>query len=187
MSKEPVNTLDGLRGIKFRHFTKDGLQAFNNLGVSTQVVPSSELYLALKTGVVDAAVYGPTFGQSQSIYEVTCCITYLAAFSMAYPFSIGVTSEDWAELPDDLKEVLVTESNAMWQESVDGWKVGAAEEASYAWLTTEGGMEMLDPMPLEDRQAIQAELVKIWRDQTAELGDTAVGYYERIVDALNAD
>ncbi|MFV0514337.1 MAG: TRAP transporter substrate-binding protein DctP [Jhaorihella sp.] len=186
MSKEPVNTLEGLRSIKFRHFTKDGLQAFNNLGVSTQNVPSSELYLALKTGVVDAAVYGPTYGQSQSIYEVTCCISYLAAFSMAYPFSIGVKEEVWAGLPDDLKAILVTEADMMWQESVDRWKVSAAEEESYAFLTTKGGMKMLDPMPLEDRQQIQAELLKIWREQVEALGPKAVGYYERITGELGS-
>jgi len=186
MSKDPVNTLDGLRGLKFRHFTKDGLEAFNNLGVSTQVVPSSELYLALKTGVVDAAVYGPTYGQSQSIYEVTCCFSYLAAFSMAYPFSIATNEDTWAAVPDDLKAILVGEADAMWQESVDLWAEGAAEKAAYEFLTTTGGMKQLDPVPLEDRQAIQAELLKIWKAQAEALGPTGASYYERIVAALNA-
>ncbi len=186
MSKEPVNTLDGLRQIKFRHFTKDGLEAFNNLGVSTQVVPSSELYLALKTGVVDAAVYGPTYGKSQSIYEVTCCLSYLAAFSMAYPFSIGVNEDVWAAVPEDLKAVFTDEANAMWQEAVDRWKTGAAETEVYEWLTTEGGMTMLDPMPLEDQKAIQAELLKIWQAQAEAIGPKGADYYERIVGALNA-
>ncbi|MEJ8574187.1 TRAP transporter substrate-binding protein DctP [Microbaculum marinum] len=185
MTTEPINTLDGLRDIKFRHFTKDGLQAFNALGVSTQVVPSSELYLALKTGVVDGAVYGPTYAQSQSIYEVTCCFSYLSAFSMAYPFSIGVNKATWEKLPDDLKAILTEESHNMWNESVERWKVGAAEKEAYDWLTTEGGMEMLDPMPIEDRKAIQAELVKAWRANCEALGEKAVGYCDRIEKALN--
>ena len=185
MSKTPVNTLEGLRKIKFRHFTKDGLQAFNALGVSTQVVPSSELYMALKTGVVDGSVYGPTYGQSQSIHEVTCCISYLAAFSMAYPFSIGVNKDVWAKVPPDLQKILVDESNAMWRESLESWKVGAAEKAAYEWLTTKGGMKMLDPMPMADRKLIQAELLKIWRSQSEKIGPAALAYFERINKALN--
>ena len=185
MSKEPVNTLEGLKRMKFRHFTKDGLEAFNNLGVSTQVVPSSELYLALKTGVVDAAVYGPTYGKSQSINEVTCCFSYLAAFSMAYPFSIGVNQEVWAAVPDDLKAVLVAEANAMWQEAVDRWARGEAEKEAYDWLTTTGGMTMLEPMPLGDRKLIQAELLKIWKAQAEALGEQGAAYYARIVKDLN--
>jgi len=184
MSKTPVNTLDGLRGLKFRHFTKDGLEAFNNLGVSTQMVPSSELYLALKTGVVDAAVYGPTYGVSQSINEVTCCFSYLAAFSMAYPFSIGVNQDVWAAVPDDLKAVLTEEANAMWQESVDRWAEGGAEKEAYATLVAKG-MQQLDPMPLEDRKLIQAELLQIWQAQAEALGEQGATYYARIVKSLN--
>lgn len=185
MTKEPMNTLDELRGIKFRHFTKDGLQAFNELGVSTQVVPSSELYLALKTGVVDGSVYGPTFAKSQSIYEVTCCFAYLGAFSMAYPFSFVATEETWDAVPADLQAVFVEEANKMWQESVDAWGVSAAERDSYEWLTTEGGMKQLDPMPLEDRKAIQAELIKIWKGNCESMGGNAVEYCNRIETALN--
>lgn len=185
MSKTPVNTLEGLRKLKLRHFTKDGLEAFNNLGVSTQMVPSSELYLALKTGVVDAAVYGPTYGLSQSIYEVTCCYSYLAAFSMAYPFSIGVNQDVWAAVPDDLKAILVEEADAMWQESVDLWAEGGAEKEAYAALV-EKGMQALDPMPLEDRKLIQAELLKIWQTQAEGLGERGASYYSRIVKSLNS-
>ncbi|MCP5368567.1 MAG: TRAP transporter substrate-binding protein DctP [Hyphomicrobiales bacterium] len=184
MSKEPVNTLEGLRKIKFRHFTKDGLKAFNALGVSTQVVPSSELYLALKTGVVDASVYGPTYGKSQSIYEVTCCMSYLAAFSMAYPFTIGVNKDVWEKVPADLRQILKDTSEQMWNESVEKWKVGAAEKEAYEWLTTKGGMKMLDPVPLADRKLIQAELLKLWREQAEKAGPTAVGYFERITAHL---
>ncbi|MBK7469284.1 MAG: TRAP transporter substrate-binding protein DctP [Betaproteobacteria bacterium] len=183
-SKTPVNTLDGLRKIKLRHFTKDGLQAFNALGVSTQVVPSSELYMALKTGVVDGSVYGPTYGQSQSIYEVTCCMSYLAAFSMAYPFSSGVNKEVWAKVPHDLKKILVDESNATWRESAETWKHGAAEKKAYDFLATKG-MKLLAPMPVADQKLIQAELVKIWHDQAAKISPTALGYFERINKALN--
>lgn len=186
MSKEPVNTLEGLRKIKLRHFTKDGLKAFNALGVSTQVVPSSELYLALKSGVVDASVYGPTYGKSQSIHEVTCCMSYMAAFSIAYPFSIGVNKPVWEKVPADLQEILVKESETMWQESVDRWRAGSAENKAYEWLTTKGGMKLLDPMPLEDRKEVQVELLKLWRAQVEKAGPTAVEYYKRIIAALNS-
>jgi len=61
VAKDPVNTLDQLRDIKFRHYSKAGLRAFATLDVSTQVIPSAELYLALQTGVVDAAAYGAPY------------------------------------------------------------------------------------------------------------------------------
>lgn len=186
VAKEPVNTLQQLKKLKLRHFTKDGLKAFNNLGISTQVVPSSELYLALNTGVVDAAVYSPPFVKSQSIYEVTCCSTFLSSFSMAYPFSIGAMSETWKKLPADMQALLKQESNAMWQESVDNWKQGTIEKEANAFLVQKG-MKMLEPFPLADRKIIQAELLKIWHDQSASIGKDAVAYYEQIIAALKAN
>jgi TRAP-type C4-dicarboxylate transport system substrate-binding protein len=114
-------------------------------------------------------------------------MSYLAAFSMAYPFSIATNEDSWAAVPDDLKQILVGEADAMWQEAVDRWAEGAAEKAAYEWLTTEGGMTMLDPVPLADREAIQAELLKIWKAQAEALGPTGAAYYERIVGALNAN
>lgn len=184
MSKEPVNTLDGLKKLKVRQFTKEGLQAFNVLGISTQMVPSSELYLALQTGVVDAAVYGPTYGKSQSINEVTCCFSYMSAFSMAYPFAIGVNKNVWEGLPVDLQKILVDESEGLWKESVEIWKVGASEKRAYEWLTTEGKMKMLDPFPEADQKAIQDELIKVWKGTCEQLGEKAVGYCGRIEAAL---
>lgn len=185
MSKTPVNSLDGMRGLKVRHFTKEGLAAFNALGISTQNVPSSELYLALQTGVVDVAVYGPTYGRSQSINEVTCCMSYLGAFSMAYPFSIGVKSDVWATLPEDLQQIVVQESEAIWKEGVEVWRKGAEEEEAYNWLTTEGGMKLLDPFTEEDRKAIQEATIQVWRGTCESLGEKAVGYCNRIEEALN--
>ena len=184
MSKEPVNTLEGLKKLKVRQFTKEGLQAFNALGISTQMVPSSELYLALQTGVVDAAVYGPTYGKSQSIYEVTCCFSYLSAFSMAYPFSVAVNKDVWEGLPADLQKILSEESEALWQESVEGWKVSAAEKEAYEWLVTDGKMKRLDPFPEADRKAIQGELINVWKSTCEQLGEKAVGYCGRIEAAL---
>jgi TRAP-type C4-dicarboxylate transport system substrate-binding protein len=184
MSKEPVNTIEGLKKLKVRQFTKEGLQAFNSLGISAQMVPSSELYLALQTGVVDAAVYGPTYGKSQSIYEVTCCFSYLSAFSMAYPFSVAVSNEVWNGLPADLQKILTDESEALWQESVEGWKNSTAEKDAYQWLTTEGKMKQLDPFPEADRNAIQNELIKVWKGTCEQLGDKAIGYCGRIEAAL---
>lgn len=187
VSKEPIESLEDLRGMKLRHFTADGMAAFQELGVSTQVVPSSELYLALQTGVVDAAVYGPTYVRFQSINEVTSHMTYLSTLTMAYPFVVGTGAETYEALPDDLKTILREELRASWQNSVDGWETGAEEASSYEWLAAEGGMGELGTLPEADRDAVQAELVEVWRAQVEEIGPEALAYFDRIQEALTAE
>jgi len=117
---------------------------------------------------------------------VTCCYAYLGAFSMAYPFAFVADAERWAEIPEDLRAVFAEEAEAMWQQSLEAWRRAEAEVVAYDTLK-EKGMQELDPMPLEDRKAIQAKLIEIWQGTCADLGETAVGYCNRIEAALQGD
>ncbi len=183
VSKEPLTSLAELKGKKLRHFTKDGVQAFNELGIATQIVPSSELYLALKTGVVDAAVYGWTYIKSQSIYETTCCASYLAPFTSAFPFVIGVRQQDWKSLDPALKAVMVDVGKQFHAEALQAWRDSKADNEAKAWLADKG-MKILDPFPIADRKAIQTALLKVWREQCEKIGPEAVENYKRVVAAL---
>lgn len=185
VTNTPVNSLEGLRKLKFRHFTKAGLQAFNALGVSTQVIPSSELYLALQTGVLDGSVYGPTYLKSQSIYEVACCYAYIGAFTASYPFSLVSTAKAWDALPEDFRKVLVEVNTEMNAKSWEGWATGADEKAADAFLA-EKGMKKLEPYPLADREAIQAAMFKVWAEEAEKIGPKAVENMNRIIEALKS-
>lgn len=187
ISKEPINTLDQLREVRLRDATQAGVTAFNSLGVSTQIIPSSELYLALRTGVVDAALYIPTFVRTQSLQEVTCCMAFFSAFPIAYPFSYSALQTTWDELPEEARRILADVAEEMAAEDYAQWLAAPAEEAAYEWLTTEGGMTRLDPMPIEDRRTIRAAYIEGWNATCAELGERAIGYCERIQSVLLAD
>jgi len=183
VSKEPISSLADLKGKKLRHFTKDGAQAFNELGISTQIVPSSELYLALKTGVVDAAVYGYTYIKSQSIYETTCCLSYLAPFTSAFPFAIGVRQQDWKALDPALKTVMTEVGAEFYKQALQAWRDNKEDVAAADWLK-EKGMKAQPSFSLDDRKRVQAALFKAWREQCEKLGPEAVENYNRIVAAL---
>lgn len=179
VSKFPVRSLDDLKGRKLRHFTADGVRAFNALGIATQNVPSSELYLALKTGVVDAAVYGNTYIQSQSIYETTCCVTYLAPFSAAFPATLAFTPAAWDRLDAAMRDAIRAAGEADMKKAMSDWQEGKGEKTSQAFLESKG-MKFLPPLPLEDRRRIQTELLKVWREQSEKLGPDALKNFERI-------
>jgi TRAP-type C4-dicarboxylate transport system substrate-binding protein len=183
VSKFPVRSLDDLKGKKLRHFTPDGVRAFNALGIATQNVPSSELYLALKTGVVDAAVYGNTYIQSQSIYETTCCVTYLAPFSAAFPATLAFTPAAWERLDGPMRDAIKAAGEADMKRAVAEWQEGKGEKASQAFLESKG-MKFQPPLPMEDRRRIQAELLKAWREQSEKLGPEALKNFDLISSKL---
>ncbi|MEO8654041.1 MAG: TRAP transporter substrate-binding protein DctP [Ramlibacter sp.] len=179
VSKQPIRSLADLKGKKLRHFTPDGVRAFNALGITTQNVPSSELYLALKTGVVDAAVYGNIYIKSQSIYETTSYVTDLAPFSAAFPGSLAFTPAAWAKLDPEMQAAIRAAGEADNVRALANWREGKDEKDAQAFLESKG-MKFLGPLPLEDRRRIQAELLKVWREQSEKLGPEAVKNFERI-------
>jgi len=67
---DPVRTLADLEGKKLRVWSKDQVDTFERLGVSAQIIPQTEMYVALRTGVVDCAVYPALFAHTVSLQEV---------------------------------------------------------------------------------------------------------------------
>lgn len=186
VSKTPIHSLAELKGKKLRHFTKDGVQAFNDLGISTQMVPSSELYLALKTGVVDAAVYGYPYVKSQALYETTCCMSELAPFTTAFPVVIGVRAQDWKSLDPALKKVMTDVGAETRAKAIQSWRSDVGTAEIIQWLKDKGGMKVEPAFSLEDRKKMQAALFKVWKQQCEKIGPDAVANYEKIVAALDA-
>jgi len=68
---EPVNTLEDLRGVKLRVWAREQVETFTRLGVAAQIVPQEDLYVALRTGVVDCALYPALYAHTISLQEVT--------------------------------------------------------------------------------------------------------------------
>lgn len=67
----PVRNADDFKGIKIRTAASPTvLAAMNALGALPQQIPFAELYMALKTGVVDAQENGALVVLSKSLYEV---------------------------------------------------------------------------------------------------------------------
>ncbi len=68
---KPVVKADDFKGLKIRTAASPVvLRAMQRLGALPQQIPLSELYMALKTGVVDAQENGAIVVQSSSLYEV---------------------------------------------------------------------------------------------------------------------
>lgn len=51
-------------------WSKDQVDTFERLGVSAQIIPQTEMHVALRTGVVDCAVYPALFAHTVSLQEV---------------------------------------------------------------------------------------------------------------------
>jgi tripartite ATP-independent transporter DctP family solute receptor len=97
----PVYKADDFKGLKIRTAASPTvLAAMKALGALPQQVPFSELYMALKTGIVDAQENGAIVVQSASLFEVqkyymkTDYIRDIETFYAAIPFWKKLSKKD---------------------------------------------------------------------------------------------
>lgn len=184
ISKEPINSLAKLKGKKIRHSDKISMKALNNLGVAAQFVPSSETYMALKTGVIDGAAYSRLFTLMTSMYEVTGYMSYVYPFSSAIPPGVAVSTKAWAKLPKDLQAVFdKTAKEYLWDSMYDKWKSDHFEKSSEAGLVKKG-MKVLEPFSRADRIKIQQATLAAWLEECRKIGPEAVAHYERVTSII---
>jgi TRAP-type C4-dicarboxylate transport system substrate-binding protein len=105
-SKKPIKVMADFKGLKLRSAGALQSATFIALGASAQSLQSSEVYLALSTGVIDASVWSAASAWDGKIYEVTkyCTIPSGSVGSNSVPSVMNM--DTYNKLPKDLKDVL---------------------------------------------------------------------------------
>lgn len=170
----PITSLAEIQGKKIRLVSFEASASLEHFGAAPVRVPSSELYIALERGTVDAAVANISTINGRSIQEQV-------SFAYRLPvtgFAIGafMTTRRWEALPDDARQVL-TEA-AKWFDQ-DSARVANEDyfRDQYWPAFQEGGLKVVDPTEdeLAEFDAINADVRQIWLDEVgAEVGQQAI-------------
>ena len=179
---EPVRTLAQLKTKKLRVWAKDQVENFSRLGVSAQIIPQEEMYVAMKTGVVDCAVYPALYAHTVSLQEVAKYASFLYPMASG-PYILGMSTENWNALPDSHKTAIRDAGQAVWDRTNryddDHAKELAAREALQAQ-----GVEWLEDFPVADRMAYVEAVGVTWEKLANEAGGDAPAYRQRVLKAM---
>jgi TRAP-type C4-dicarboxylate transport system substrate-binding protein len=107
MTKDPVNTLQDIKGKKIRAIGTAG-DFVTRLGASAANINMGEIYMALKTGTVDGAALGYEQLDALKIQEICKYLTF-PGFFMGQPLDILINLDAWNSLPEDLKIIMELE------------------------------------------------------------------------------
>ena len=109
-SKQPVESLEQLQGMKIRLPGGMVAEVFEKFGVSTTSMPGSDIYPALEKGTIDAADYvGPAINWDLGFAEVTnyiICMGPPGQTSLYQPvdlMDLTVNMGAWKRLPEKLQ------------------------------------------------------------------------------------
>lgn len=181
-SRNPINSLDDLKGMKIRAVPPVST-LLDNLGAAVVSIPWGEQYTAMATGTIDAAVYGDfpdTLDLKMHEFAPYHLDPPLAGYTNA---NFLVNMDVWNSLPADLQHILQV---AAWEngrysaivgmdQALGAWTTIQAEGAKMTYLSEEdvqtlrvAEMELLDD--LGATSATMGKLVKIYKDFMVELG-----------------
>ena len=181
--KEPINSLAQLKGKKLRVWEKFHVQTFDSLGVAAQVVGQNDLYLAMRTGVVDCAVYPVGFANTISLQEVAPYAAYLFPYVL-HPLNLIVSKKAFDALPADVQKIVVDAAQEVEKKTVANYVNGDFDKVALAEFEKKGG-KLLPPFSAADQAAFQKAARTIWEANAKEIGKKAQENREAILKAIS--
>lgn len=181
--KDEISSLDDLKDKKVRVWEKAQAETFEKLGIAAQIIGQNDLYMAMRTGVVDCAVYPTHFSLTVSLQEAAPNASYLFPYVL-HPLNLIVSQAAYDKLPENVQKILDDTAKEVQQESFDAYLKGDVDKIS-AEEWEESGGKILPDFSEADQQAFTEAAREVWAELVEEVGGEAVDNYKRIQDALN--
>ena len=180
--EDPVHTIEDLKSKKLRVWARDQVEAFTRLGVSAQIIPQDEMYVAMKTGVVDCALYPALYAHTVSLQEVSKYASFLYPMASG-PYVIGVAQDRWDATDDTIKAAIKTAADDLWDRT-NQYEADYQRELDAREKLTAGGIVWGDDYSDDDRAAFVGAVTEIWAELAEEAGGNAPAYRDRVLTAL---
>lgn len=177
-TKKEINTVDDLKGIKFRAYNAATARIAELAGMVPMQIEAAELSQALATGVVDSIMTSSTTGVDSKVWEQD--IKHFYNVQAWLPRNtVFINKKAWNGL-DDATQSAITECGAITDEK--GLEKVKALAAQYLETLSENGVEVSEPSP-----ELEAGLAKFGEVMTEEWLERAGSDGQAIIDAYKAD
>jgi TRAP-type C4-dicarboxylate transport system substrate-binding protein len=182
IGKAPYNTLESLQGKKIRGWSQSIVNVLKRVGIAGQMMAQSDLYLALKTGVLDGAIHLPNAYLTASLYEVA---PYYAKIYQGMFIQGLMTSEAaFNALPPDLQEMMKrVEANLDKKWRSEAYTACSKTDGVTYKLLKQKGATILPPFSEKDQKILTEAGIEVWRERAKQLGPEGIEY-QKTLEAL---
>lgn len=175
-TKKEINTVDDLKGIKFRAYNAATARIAELAGMVPMQIEAAELSQALATGVVDSIMTSSTTGVDSKVWEQG--ITHFYNVQAWLPRNtVFVNKRAWNGLDDATRDAITTCGDQTYNDGLAKVKTLAAE---YIKTLEENGVTVSEPSP--ELEAGLAELGEVmtaeWLEDAGEDGQTIIDAYK---------
>lgn len=153
---EPIESMEDLRGIKFRVPPGIPGKTYQKMGVPAVAVPGAEVVPSARRGVIDAAEWiAPADDRNLGLYKIWKHYYLQSLHQQSNVAELLINQDFWESLPKDLQAIIDTAVLA---------------------LTA----QMLNANVYDNAQA-----VRFFQEQGVEIHDTPQAYYRQFIEAQN--
>ncbi|MEW5864294.1 MAG: TRAP transporter substrate-binding protein [Pseudomonadota bacterium] len=175
-TKNPLKSVDDLKGVKFRTYSPLTARLAELLGASPTVIQVPEIPQAFATGTISAMITSSATGSSSKAWEFVK--NYYMTNAM-HPKNVVVVNERaYQRLPAAQQQALVQAAAAAEKR---GWEMSRQREASANKLLADNGMTVHTP-----DAAMMAAFTRIGEQMTAEWLKSAGADGEAIIKAYRS-
>src|SRR5688500_3084131 len=173
-TKEPLKSVDDLKGTKFRTYSPLTARLAELLGASPTVIQVPEVPQMFATGAVHAMITSSATGTSTKAWEFVKNYYKTSAF---HPKNVVVVNQrGFSRLPKDQQSALVKAAAAAEKR---GWEMSKAREKEGDETLAKNGMSVRDP---DDKmkaafQKIGAQMAQEWEESAGAGGQAVLKAY----------
>ncbi|OUM86833.1 MAG: hypothetical protein BAA01_15495 [Bacillus thermozeamaize] len=177
MTKEPVQSLKDLKGIKMRLAFGIWKQWYEQMGVAPANVAAAEQYEALLRGTIDGVIY-PTYTiETYKFHEVIDYLTVPGFIDPTLCFTM-ISKAKWDQLPSDIQQILLEVGREMEQKAAEASKKYTENAIQ---LAEEKGVKVNRLKP-EEFEEFRRSAEVVWEEFAKRNSNT-----QRIVEILKKD
>lgn len=163
-ASKPLLSAADFNGVKMRGLNKMMDSGLSAMGAAPISMPGSEVYQALQTGVIDAALVDSSSAYVRKYYEVQKYATLSPL--MAVHLEIFVNPKWWSGLPAELQSDIEGAAHRAEQASIDSTEK-ASKEAIEQLQSTGMSVHVQSPEEVESfKQVMQPAVMKEFRAST---------------------
>jgi TRAP-type C4-dicarboxylate transport system substrate-binding protein len=168
-TKKPINTVEDLKGIKFRTYNATLEKLANLVGAAPTQVEVPDIPQAFATGRVEAMITSPSTGADSKAWDFVSHFTDIQAW---VPKNIVVVNQRaFQKLDQDIQQaVLTAAANA----EKRGWEMSRKENSDQIAVLKDNGMTVIEPSEelMAGLKKVGEEMLVEWKQAAGAEGET---------------
>ena len=175
-AKKEINSVAGLRGIKWRAYSPATAKIAELIGAQPVTIQAAELSQALATGVVESYMSSGSTGYDSKTYE---SLKYWYDTQAWLPKNAVLVNKKAFDALDPATQAALTKAAA--DAEVRGWKVSQEKNDWYKKALTEKGMKIVTPSPklMADMRQVGSIMLADWQKKAGPDGEAILAAYNK--------